>query len=219
MGLLSRVASIPHSFVVQGVIGFALLSIGFGVGNTYATRQVVEVVLDDAAKQQAAQGQALIVANKEQEAKAEAQREKERNAEHVAYKLLEEGMAEAEKGREDAEQKLAHEFTKTKQLAESNDGLRIVNEMLAAPEPPAPCVVPAGVRDQINAYIARANRDLAARAAEAGTSGVLESPAASNSVPLSCEDALRRVLAIVEHDANSMIGRLAWEAWAREVLK
>lgn len=226
MSAWAFIGKVPYVRTIAGV-GLAFF-FGMAVGNYHATQRALErtaqILLDDSARRQAANHIEILKAKKEDEQRLKTEFEQQRNADRLAYNVLAEGKAEAEDAKVralqalDAEQRrLSAERAKALNLTETNDGLKKVNEILAAEMVPASCVLSARVRRELNEY-ANAAPYPAPGDTEAPTAGLLDGtdPGAQ---ALTCEQLSRGYLDLAEHDRMLTAWVLSWQAWAFEALR
>src|SRR5262245_41916602 len=223
MGLLSLLQSVPHGFVLRAASYLLAFALGLGLGNYHATQRALRdqatLLTKLAADREAALAEGYATAQADYAARVAEVQRREAEAARVAHQTYQAGIVAAAKARQAALAALDKERTDKHKAMETADGLARVNEILANQKPSAPgCVLSAGVRTAINDYIAASNRDLAARAAEAGVAGVLDGAPRPDPIPISCDDVARGITALVEHDAGSMLRALADEVWATKAL-
>lgn len=205
------------------LMGFALVfTVGLALGNHWATQRALERELQASADRQRENHQQLIAwyAGKMKELRLA--REQQEGADAAAYAILQKGKADAERAAARARASLRAALAESQKLKETTDGLKAVNEMLAAelrPNDPG-CVLSSGVRRTL---------DLASGAVDPADSG--DHPEASPpSVPdgsrstssdaaLTCDELARGYVALSEHGRMLSAWVQSWQAWASEALR
>lgn len=223
---LSMLRAVPHGAAVKLATYALAFVLGLWLGNHWATREAMEAqraeLLRYAAEREAAVGEAYAMAQREFQDRLNAAAERERKADAVAHEVYQAGIRASAKGKADVERKLAAEFSKASKMKEANDGLLKVNEMLAsemaALSADPGCIMPAGVRQTLNAYIARANNRAGIGGPEAEAAGLLIGPDRPDSL-LACTDLAASLIDVINHDATMISRSQAWKAWATEALR
>jgi hypothetical protein len=188
------------------------------VGNNHATQRALTRELQASADRQRENHKQLLAWKAETESKLKADFEQERRADQIAIELYQRTIQSAAAAKAEAERGLAAITTENLNLKGANDGLKKVNEILAAdvPAPSTGCVMPSSVRDALNAYIASINNHPTVTSSEGVTPGVSDGPDTSDSV-LTCSELASSVTDILEHNAMLTAWILSFQAWEVEI--
>ena len=209
--ILGLAGSIPHALLLKGALIVLLCSISYASGNHHATQRALTRELQASADRQRENNRIMFEWKTKTEEKLKADFEQERRADQIAHELYQRTIADTAKARNAALAALAKE-------RETNDGLRKVNEILAAdvPAPSTGCVMPSSVRNALNAYIASINNHPTVTSSEGITPGVSDGPDTSDSV-LTCSELASSVTDILEHNAMLTAWILSFQAWEVEI--
>lgn len=206
---------------IIGGIGLAF-SIGLVIGNYQATQRALERELDASARRMASNHEYLVGYYGKQMKDLRMAREQNAAADRAAYAILERGRAEAAQSAEQARASLRAALNAKQKLEVTNDGLRNVNEMLATEaraNPPDPgCVMPPGVRQSVNDYIARLNASPNIGTPASPATGLPLGPPGANTI-LACRELAASVIDILQVAGGYIARDASWRAWSAEALK
>lgn len=216
MGWLAKL--FPGAILTRLMVYALVFALGGAVGNSWATKRALERELQASADRMRENHLAFFEEFRRRNAEFKARMVQQQAADKAAYAVLEQGKAEAEQSAQRARASLRIALAESQKLKETTDGLRNVNDMLAAEarRPDPPCAVSGRVRLAIDTYIASINASIA---------GSPEAPAAKlpygqdQAPPVSCDQLARSVIDILQHDAELVARDQAWASWAREALR
>lgn len=221
--------NVPPAFALKAVAVALVFVLGLTIGNHWATERALQRELQASADRQRENHKQLLAWKLDEEKKLKADYDQQRNADRIAYNTLQDAKAESDAGKSAAERRLALAFADAAKLRMTNDGLKKVNDMLAAAESSARmaagaaasdagCVMPPGVRQAIDGYIASVNSNPFVGNPLSETTGLPLGPVAPDSV-LTCRELAASVIDIIEHDAEQVGLNSSWRVWAEEALK
>lgn len=206
-------------FLKLAVIGL-LMAFAYGVGNLHATDRLLREREELGARTQAKNHEALILWYRDRMKEIRLDQEKQKAADVAAYATLSEGKAESDRQATEARTALNRALGANSKLTETNDGLKAVAEIQAteARKPAPGCIMPPGVRQSINDYIARINAAPTVGAARSPATGLPLEPPGSDTV-LTCRQLAGSVIDILQTAADYVAHDMAWRTWANEALR
>lgn len=219
MRLLGLLGSIPHMLILRAATYALAFTLGASVGNYHATKAALLERERTGAETMRKNHEILFAEFAKRNAELKAAIARARDADKAAYAVMAKGKADAEKGRREAEKRLAAVMGDNLKLKDAADGLRMVNELLASEDRPNPgCSMPPLVRNAIDNYIASINNHPDIGNPEAFAPGVSDG-ANSSLAPLTCGQLTSGMTAVLEHDAMVTALVLSWQQWATEALR
>jgi hypothetical protein len=212
MRLLGLIGGWQKLIVWAAIVGMAF-TWGLYVGNKWETAAAIEREHQASADRQRENHKQLLAWTKETERKLKADFEQERRADQIAHELYQRTIRGTQAARNAALAALSKE-------RETNDGLRKVNEILAAdvPPPSTGCVMPSSVRNALNAYIASINNHPTVSGSEGIAPGFSNGPDPTDTV-LTCSELASSVTDILEHNAMLTAWILSFQAWEVEIAR
>lgn len=210
--MIGRLLSImPTGLLTKAAIYALVFVLGAALGNHWATERALQRELQASADRQRENHQQLIGWYAEKMKELRLAREQQADADAAAYAALQKGRAEAEQAAQRARSSLRTALNENQSLKEANDALK------AIPRDPG-CIMPPGVRQSINNYIASINSAPAIGNPISPSTGMALGPPAADSV-LSCRELASSVIDILNHDAAMIAEIMSWRAWSAEALK
>jgi hypothetical protein len=215
--ILGLFGAFPQGLAIKAAAIIIACAVSYGLGNHHATQRAMQKQLIEerqaSADRQRENHKQLLAWKAETESKLKADFEQERRADQIAHELYQRTIRETQAARNAALAALSKE-------RETNDGLRKVNEILAAdvPAPSTGCVMPSSVRNALNAYIASINNHPTVSGSEGIAPGVSLGPDPTDTV-LTCSELASSVTDILEHNAMLTAWILSFQAWEVEIAR
>lgn len=217
MGWLARL--FPGPAILTRLTIYALVfALGGAVGNGWATKRALERELQASADRQRENHLVLFEEFRRRNAEYKAHIEQQIGADAAAYAVLEKGKADAEAAAKQARASLRIALGENQKLTENVDDLKVVNSLLAASPPDPGCVLPVGVRQSINGYIARLNSSPAVGGAQAASAGASQSPPGADQI-LTCRELANSVIDILQTAGGYIARDESWREWSDKALK
>jgi hypothetical protein len=207
MGLISRL--FPAGLWMRLMVYALVFTLGLACGNGWATKRALERELQASADRQRENHLVLFEEFRRRNAEYKAHIEQQIGADAAAYAMLTKGKAEAERAAQQALASLRIALSEAMKQKETNDGIRKVNDLLAA-EARAPdplCLLDGRVRSIL---------DYASGATDTPGPGIAEAASASIPVAASEEGAAAANGLTCDQLARGYVDLASWgrEGWS-----